>query len=1225
MYQNNLFAHFRGWIIAFVALLTMAGQANALRHIYYTPYCNTPYGYFPDVPLVSEADMWEPLKMMETGEGTNIYEATFELYRNSYFRFYSELFDDTDPANDINTKYYFNVITSVNHNDETLEPSRINGIMVSDLCYDKIAPPLGGIGTWHVEDAGKYLMRVDLQNNTITLIPAGMRSLIAIDSKTEPTDKEYKDYYAADGKYFALPAGDHELRFYDAKTRKWKVPASETVISDFSERPQFSLTESDNAGAAIRLSGWKGGTMRGVSGNKLMLQFNAGTGPAAAGDVVYVIPRDAKFIPDATSTAAELETLTTLKPDGKGAYTGQYSCSTLGNDVYFITKLGATAAQNTILTPPDGDRLLNVSSHYAYSRAKSGKQDNPAYFVWPKNNTDNVSITVNLSKPSDPFVKFSDFPPEGDFIYIIGTMTDWNAPSEANKELYKNFRLFATDKGGYYGHFTVDPTNAIFRFMTELGGWTDTYSIGSDPQDFYEAETPLTNGRYEGGLYKYGLGNWKVSGMTGTELYCYVNIDSYKVIFSESPIPEAGNVYEGAYEIYSDGPYITDDSRGFRYVDYVTINDDKGVYLHNRQLPITEAEPEWKGSYQLRPSRGAAVVDEYGVAEVPYTYQNYVTTDSEPIKIMSKSGKDLRHTYQVFVDPSNNKLYFEYLGYTTYLTGKLADNLDLDVRNRTKFSKYSYHGMGGMVYIPAGKFDFTPYNNLLGRANNPGEEEIFFTDGVSQRSQSENYGFVDKHVLCRDWQGGYVLALFNRYITPSAFKGLSVYSAENGELVFKNLNPTDNSGMRYSGRFKVDSSVSRYFYFRLAYGNEGEYIPVTSRTFVTGYVNISSNPNTTDYAFDGEWIINTDKSDFAANIGYNGNSFSLPTLLGEVEIEVEVDLERGTMKGRIIGGKFGNSYEIVSDNGTGLDGAKGDLSSQREGYTTISVISETFDEDMSFNIACSNGKVLVPTDKSTLYFDWYGVAKVPFKVVSAANADVRKAAAAMNKWNLNIPSGRSGEAYFMIDEKTNMLTVFVEAYNHTYIINQMDDKYQLRLTTENIEDIDKDVMVESSPGIYKGVFWTMPNVQSVSFRTGIYYGRSISGGWQYGEDSYTIDITEEDGTDTVLGFLLYMQMRSYHIRNIVPGQYKVTFDANENIVTLRHDSSEVKNIVSENDGLKVMAVTGGIRIDAATAATVPVYSLQGILMRTVDVVPGINFAELPAGIYICAGHKLMVR
>lgn len=102
-------------------------------------------------------------------------------------------------------------------------------------------------------------------------------------------------------------------------------------------------------------------------------------------------------------------------------------------------------------------------------------------------------------------------------------------------------------------------------------------------------------------------------------------------------------------------------------------------------------------------------------------------------------------------------------------------------------------------------------------------------------------------------------------------------------------------------------------------------------------------------------------------------------------------------------------------------------------------------------------------------------------------------------------------------------------------------------------------------------------------------------------------------------------MRSYHIRNIVPGQYKVTFDANENIVTLRHDSSEVKNIVSENDGLKVMAVTGGIRIDAATAATVPVYSLHGILMRTVDVVPGINFAELPAGIYICAGHKLMVR
>ena len=71
----------------------------------------------------------------------------------------------------------------------------------------------------------------------------------------------------------------------------------------------------------------------------------------------------------------------------------------------------------------------------------------------------------------------------GECIYVVGNMTDWKEPSEANEEFYKNWSMAQTEPGSkvYTGIFEF-PANPMFRFYTDLNGWEEN-SLGSQYND----------------------------------------------------------------------------------------------------------------------------------------------------------------------------------------------------------------------------------------------------------------------------------------------------------------------------------------------------------------------------------------------------------------------------------------------------------------------------------------------------------------------------------------------------------------------------------------------------------------------------------------------------------------------------------------------------------------------------------------------------------------------
>lgn len=122
------------------------------------------------------------------------------------------------------------------------------------------------------------------------------------------------------------------------------------------------------------------------------------------------------------------------------------------------------------------------------------------------------------------------------WIYICGDVQNidtevtngFTAPSAANYDTYKNnFALYEpNDMIGeklYVGVFNLIPKEgaltdpddvnncAQFRFFTELLGWTNTASLGSNEADFYVL--PITDkweSGYSGDVVNQGLGNWGI-------------------------------------------------------------------------------------------------------------------------------------------------------------------------------------------------------------------------------------------------------------------------------------------------------------------------------------------------------------------------------------------------------------------------------------------------------------------------------------------------------------------------------------------------------------------------------------------------------------------------------------------------------------------------------------------------------------------------------------------
>lgn len=165
-------------------------------------------------------------------------------------------------------------------------------------------------------------------------------------------------------------------------------------------------------------------------------------------------------------------------------------------------------------------------------------------------------ISDNYTSYNKVNIKYAEKKPG--WIYICGNVADVtgehvNGFSEPKESDFANYKAYWSlyepeDMIGekvYVGQFILTPKDngdeldnpdaaSQFRFFTELLGWTDKASLGSNKDDFYCLPiTDMVKEGYKGKVVNQGLGNWGVHCTEATPVTIVVDVTALQVYVKE--------------------------------------------------------------------------------------------------------------------------------------------------------------------------------------------------------------------------------------------------------------------------------------------------------------------------------------------------------------------------------------------------------------------------------------------------------------------------------------------------------------------------------------------------------------------------------------------------------------------------------------------------------------------------------------------------------------------
>ena len=91
-----------------------------------------------------------------------------------------------------------------------------------------------------------------------------------------------------------------------------------------------------------------------------------------------------------------------------------------------------------------------------------------------------------------------------------------------------------------------------------------------------------------------------------------------------------------------------------------------------------------------------------------------------------------------------------------------------------------------------------------------------------------------------------------------------------------------------------------------------------------------------------------------------------------------------------------------------------------------------------------------------------------------------------------------------------------------------------------------------------------------------------------------------------------------------PGQNYDILVANYTIPTIKDDTSSVEGVVTDKETMTVYGANNSINIIAAEEGIVNIYSVSGMLLKSMNVEAGSTAVEMPQGFYIVNGKKVIV-
>lgn len=934
---------------------------------------------------------------------------------------------------------------------------------------------------------------------------------------------------------------------------------------------------------------------------------------------------------------AVLSSFSALGALGDGTYKGRFYVPYGEFKLRFISELSPKGTPNMVIAPPAGaDRALSFVDGVAYSSAAQLPADQAGY--WTYEIDDYLEFTgkwveVTVTPGEKPSVKFEM--PDGNVaakneIYLIGDMQGWYITDGS-------MPLRLTTNGGFYGEFDIPAGDYYFRFYSELGDWGNG-SIGSGFDDF---ESVTWNPAVEStsrSACVYGKGDWYVSGWPGGKMYMYVQPEA-AACFSTAPIPEAGEVVDPAtlkqVYLYDGEEYIemkkgADGIYKARLTIPMTGDEIARFRLFTKQLPISTEEAEWEGSFALSAPEADFPLsfDDLDVAEASYVAQDYVTNAGANAFTLVNQHNTLLNQYMVTVDLNAGRIYVEGLNRRYYICGGITDGKIPTYATRDEFRQYAVPMAGGILDVPAGKLDATFFQSIADATTFVAvPPTATFTDGfaVAQGYMGWNYtGFTSP-----GWKGGKV------YIGPKYLLDMSVVNELTAVTYLEDWQTTESpmpetapGSLIYKGKVKFADRVNPYLRFSLGEGGRDEWgnpFVISSNVYSTGTGGAPINL--------GEEELVPVNGTMTGKMGFGGQThFSMPSLVGSGEMDVTVDLNTMTMTASVSSENEGAIYETVSDGNSDLDGLTAYPSKEQNDAVVLeTVISGEDTEDYDFNLTAPDGSVIVPEGgvPTVVDFDETGSWSGPYVKKNApmrGRASLRRAASQEATWHFSMPQGETGHLSILVDEANSTLTLFSSAHNEGYFIVRSGG--DMKIGIENFGLLKENMLHLTPAGVYEGeISLDADDAAYVIFAkdcklaTGIYtpYQNTVL---------TTFDLTA--GKSEVSQNAFPARGDSYATSWLVKGasgKTRVAFDPANSRLTIGGEGAGVDNVSADSPcgSLSVVPSTGCVVITASVAASVPVYSVTGMLVRQLDLPAGVTTVDLPAGLYVVGSTKVYVR
>lgn len=1159
---------------------------------------------------------WDNVRIWETAEGSNVYEGVLPVREGDddiWFRFITKLSDDYNNG----ACWHENFVGPVPQGtiyEPTLE-SKSGVYYTAQLNVKEYSP--NEANSWHValpEGTREVKYHLDLNTREMWVV-SDMAVMPLFNTDSKPRAKEASEIVginrtgSTNPTYF-VPKGNCTFKIYNAFTDKFGCPSSDTTIAGDKTTGYLNYNYDNSSSNKWEISGWEGGTIQFSSAMTIKIDnASQSTTLPSIDDMNYLVAvsHDDDIKIDRDNFSYVVHKFPHLTLTANGVYEGSLEST---KDVRFLKKVGTTPAENVYITPGKDDRELSFRREIAYSSYEEGGEGN-GYWTGI---TKPMNVKVDTNAAGSMAVQFGEENNGPTSLYVVGTNSDWTTPSASNFDFYQDHRIFSTTDGRYYGSIPAvkdSDGNVCFRFFSDLQGWTFTTSIGSYPEDFYNLSSETGGKQYD--LYMNGLGNFSFSNYEGDRIYILLDLVNRKASFYSSPLDlETGPAADLPTISLATETGIRNDN----YIEHHSVNDK--LILHSRTLPFSIDEPEWMGSYLLEPADPEAKLElnKAGIARLKLKAKDGISTTPgtgislASLPLGSYDAKIVNNNTELIITDSNK----------FFIVGEPTGNKELNIETAESFGNYTINAYyGTVVYIPAGKFDFS-----FGTFDHPVwggiEREVEWKDGAFNFMENGIDGLSGArycHFTEPAWQGGWVL--INKYALVDLAK-VDLYANKVTDNKSVQLDKKAGEDPIYSGRVDIHND-----------GNGQAQLYFSARNETTVY-DVAGAPQYYVFTFDNSKNTYVSKAGGNEDAYFEGQKLEAPLAISSVSYkfpdvkecaaDVTLNLKDMTMTLEAVDMDELQKFSIFSDDEE-VDGSEAVESGTEDNVMTAAVDVPEKKEDVAVNFVTADNEVIMPASDTEVTFDEHGNYSTYYATKPAGSTTRRKAASEAHHWI--IPAKYTGsEIAFRIDHNTHKLSIAAaKAVKHYYVVDGDYDRNYPEYSVFRLPELADHALKETSKGVYEGDV-KLPTTKLMSIIGGNVTEGKITTPVGARYNSHSIDMKSAEDEVVMLAPYDYSVSPWEIVGDEHNGTHHLILDMNQYKLTIKKDLTNVEETFAL-DGMLIDGLKGTLRITSDSDTEVAVYNMQGALVKLISAQAGVTETTLPAGIYIAAGKKVMVR